>query len=277
MTKSKESPTIEQITLTPELAKEFMAKNVSNRPLRPIYVEVLSKAILNGEWMLTGDPIRFDWNGHLFDGQHRCQAVIATGVAIPTYVASGFDPKTQEVVDSGVKRSLGDTLHLRGEKSHNHLAAAINLMWRWDNSYIVNNQRNNPTRGQALAYLDEHPELRDAVRAASRLHGKIDISNTVIAACWYRFNQIDSDDCRDFWEATTTGFHLDQSPARPDSAPYALARYADRTMRGRHRTPSFVMHGVVVKAWNAYREGRSVKFLSFKAGGTQAEKFPEPV
>lgn len=33
--------------------------------------------------------------------------------------------------------------------------------------------------------------------------------------------------------------------------------------------------GVMIKAWNAYREGRSVGLIRFKSGGAKPEAFPE--
>lgn len=273
MSKNRPEPTMELVDITPELAKEFLTKNAVNRRVRPDIVERLSKIILNGEWQVNADTFRFDWNGNMIDGQHRALAILATGVTVKSYVATGLAPESQETIDMGIKRTLSDILHLRGEKNTNQLAATISLLFRWDQTVIFNNARNNPTPGQALAFLEKHPEIRDAVRTSLRLSPKVDLSSTIIAACYYRFHEIDPDDARDFWQAVTTGFYLDESPARPDSSPYVLTKFLNREGRGQHKTPQYILHGMVVKAWNAYRENRSVRLLSFKA----SERFPEPV
>ncbi len=33
---------------------------------------------------------------------------------------------------------------------------------------------------------------------------------------------------------------------------------------------------ITIKAWNAYREGRSIGYLRFAGGGAKPEQFPEP-
>jgi hypothetical protein len=62
----------------PSEASALLARNVSNRPLRPRYIESLARQMLDGYWQLVGDPIRVADNGRLLDGQHRLHAILAS-------------------------------------------------------------------------------------------------------------------------------------------------------------------------------------------------------
>lgn len=263
--------------ITPQMAKDWLARNTKNRALRPNLVDHLAKVILFGEWQVNGDAIRFDTNGKLLDGQHRLQAIVAADKAVESFVIEGLPPKTQETMDMGRKRQISDVLSLRGESQPIHLAAVITMMWKFENGRMWHGNNSRPTLGQALKVLDEHPELRDAIRHGSNFHNKVQIPTTVIATSWALFNAIDETDCRDFWTAVTTSFHLDGTPHMADSPTYALQRYAQRNATGRNRVSSIHMMGIVIKAWNHYRQGNRIAHLRFNPGGSNAEEFPQPV
>ena len=68
--------TVNQETITPELAAEFLKKNKSNRPLSSKHVIALAGSIERGEWMFTGESIKFSESDTLLDGQHRLSAIV---------------------------------------------------------------------------------------------------------------------------------------------------------------------------------------------------------
>ena len=82
--------TVEKIT--PEIAAEYLKVNVKNyrklqRPVMKRYAEDMKA----GRWELNGEPIVFDNNGMLKNGQHRLAAVILAGATVEMVVVRGVD------------------------------------------------------------------------------------------------------------------------------------------------------------------------------------------
>ena len=66
----------EMITVTPEIAQEFLERNHNNRKIKPRKVDKFAYQLSQGQWITNGDTIRFDVKGTLIDGQHRLKAVV---------------------------------------------------------------------------------------------------------------------------------------------------------------------------------------------------------
>lgn len=95
--------------ITPPMAAMWLGKNLeNNRKARDWHVEELAESIQNNEWEVTHQGIAFDKNGKLIDGQHRLQAIVASGVPVTMLVVRGLEPTTFGVIDSGMKRTLAD-------------------------------------------------------------------------------------------------------------------------------------------------------------------------
>lgn len=104
------------ITVTPEIAKEWLGKKTENRKIRIGYVEALSRAIEEGHFLYTGDPIKFDINGNLMDGQHRLSAIVKSNMPLSLEVIEGLPPETYHVIDMGMSRTLADSTGLNNTK-----------------------------------------------------------------------------------------------------------------------------------------------------------------
>lgn len=264
-------------------AKNLLDHNIHNRKPKPMTIDLISKALLLGEWDFNGEPIKFDWNGVLLDGQNRLHAIAAAGVAVPVLIVEGLRPEAQITMDRGAKRSLGDILELQKEKSSTNLAATLTLIHVTERGGNRNQPANRPTDGQALRLLGEHPEIRNAVKHGHRVRNKIPLSVTIISTCWYYFSKLDEEDTRDFWNAVATGYHLptnneeEKEPraVRIDTGPYLLRRYLNAE-KGRREVPQFVKHAIVIKAWNMYRSDARGKLLTFR-GGARPDAWPEPI
>lgn len=270
--------TYRPVLITAELAKEWLDHNTNNRKTKPATIGNVSKALLLNEWEFNGETIKFDWNGVLLDGQNRLHAIVATGVPAIALVVEGLPPESQVTVDRGARRTLADILEWQGEKSSTNLAAALTLIHVTMLNGNRNAPANRPTDGQALRLLEEHPEIRDALRNAHRVKNRLPLTVTTITTCWYFFSALDAEDNRDFWEAVSTGFYLPRNGEEPKhvtttSGPYLLNRYLHRE-HGNREVPQHVKHALVIKAWNMFRNGSEGKILIWRGS---KEKFPEPV
>jgi hypothetical protein len=98
-------------TITPTKAKKILAEtNVDNRSMRRTVVERYARDMANGNWRLTSDPIKFDADGRLIDGQHRLQACVEAGKSFKTAVAYGVEVIAKEAMDTGLRRTFADVL-----------------------------------------------------------------------------------------------------------------------------------------------------------------------
>lgn len=106
---------IEQMLVTPELAKEFLAKNdpTRNRTLNRAKVLKYAQYIASGHWDMTHQGIAFYEDGVLADGQHRLTAIVETGKSVPMVVAYGL--KNGAHLDMGKSRTDLDQMRIRGE------------------------------------------------------------------------------------------------------------------------------------------------------------------
>lgn len=100
----------ELIYVTPKLAREWLKKNDSNRPLRPGVVERLHSAFERGEWKVTHQGIAFASSGRLLDGQHRLTFIgqLPEESKVAINVTTGQDEDTFDAIDIGVGRTMSD-------------------------------------------------------------------------------------------------------------------------------------------------------------------------
>lgn len=100
----------EMMLVTPKMAREWLKKNTSNRPLRPFVVQGFLTAYERGEWRVTHQGIAFGSSGALLDGQHRLSFIseLPESASVPLNVTFGQDDATFDAIDIGFKRTMSD-------------------------------------------------------------------------------------------------------------------------------------------------------------------------
>ena len=116
---------IKRILLTVELAEYLLECNVQNRLVKQKSLDRLCHSITAGHYTISWDMIAISADGKLRNGQHRCMAVIKTGIPVEIYLMLDAPEIIQQTGDRGSARSLADTLHMRGETDSVNLQAAI--------------------------------------------------------------------------------------------------------------------------------------------------------
>ena len=283
---AQDGPVYTLVDITPDLAKKWLAQNTHNRNLRERVVNGYAADMRDGNWVEDGQSIKFAKGdvvlldnppingGALLDGQHRLSAVVTAGVPVRMLVVSNLDDSTQEVMDTGAKRVLGDVLKLRGEQYAVSLAAVLMRVYQWKQGYRKNLKsagHSRPTHRQLLEVLEQHPEVRRSVELADRARTTGKLSASTLGLCHWLFNRIDSDDCAYFFARLADGVKLES-----DDPIYALRRVLDNFAADRGRPDEALVTALVIKAWNAYRDGRSVGVLAYRPGGAKPEAYPEP-
>ena len=113
------------IVITPEGAKDLLTRNEDNRRLRKWWVAALANKIRRGEWIATHQGIALAKSGRLLDGQHRLAAIAESGQAVEILLVTGISDEAFKVIDSGVKRSIGDLTGLKQKEAEVARVAAV--------------------------------------------------------------------------------------------------------------------------------------------------------
>lgn len=269
---SKPSGDVELVTIAPELAAEWLSCNTHNRSIRQRVVLAYAADMKAGNWQWNGESIKFAADGTLLDGQHRLAAIVEAGVTIPMLVIRNLPNETQETVDGGTKRKFADVLQLRGERSHATLSAVVRRVTSWESGVKrAGSSPYAPTNAEMLQTLEKYPWLREVALSASNVSRHCGLPASVIGLGMWLFSRLSNEDS-DFFFA-----RLSDSQGLVKGYPiYELRKTADGSRSVRGQRSEMYLTAILIKAWNAYRDGEQVGILSFKSGGAKPERFPEP-
>lgn len=255
----------EIMTITPEIAGDWLAINIHNRRMKDPWVRELAGRISRGEWALNGEPIIISETNVLIDGQHRLAAVIMANRAIESVVTFDAPDSAYETVDTGRARFFQDKLYVDREVNYARLAAMLAWEYRLDHGHM---RRVNvaPSHAELATTLDRHPELREAAMRGHEV-GKASrfMPDSLAAWLYHKFCQMDEVKAADFFAGLIDGTNLE--PGNP------VLALRERLIANRASPSKFVrphLAALVIKAWNAYYAGNRLSILVFRTD----EEFP---
>ena len=257
--------------LHPKTAAYWLANlNIHNRGKRDRGVSAYAIDMHTGGWDFNGDTFRFDTDGAMFDGQHRCEAIAAEGKPVPIILVTGLDPVAQDTTDTGMRRTFADALKLAGEVDVNNLASITMAAFLWKSGQIRGLKTGVSVR-VLQKVLRDNPELRDAVVVARRIYKTIAVQNSVLGLASWLFARIDQGDHDDFVNKLISGANLgEHSPIR------LLREKLLAEVGAKQRRSKVELLALIIKAWNAYRNGEELRQLKFITGGAKPEAMPTP-
>lgn len=125
-------PKITTETIGPDEAKEILEHhNKRNRAISPKTVQQYARAMKLGTFPFVGDPVRFDRDGNLLDGQHRLAAVVMSECPQVFVIVRNLDPDWQKYMDSGRRRSVADQLRIEGMPRPTVAASIARFVMHW--------------------------------------------------------------------------------------------------------------------------------------------------
>lgn len=263
------------VYVTPDMAARWLDRNHSNRNLRERQVQKYGRDMAAGNWQFAGDPIRFDEQGNLIDGQHRLSAIVQTSATIPLLVVRGLSRVTQEVMDSGAQRSTADALTMRGARDGKTFASVIaswDAMTNGGYSHCMSStSRSILSHSEALEIAASVEGLEESAEFASRTRAFIKLPSGAVGVAHRRLMDIDTESAIDFFDRIenlrTTG--------KGDPIHTLLKRI--EFMRGFQRQRLLPSTGLYLlfRTWNAIRSGERLTKFQLGAEGSWA-KIPEP-
>jgi hypothetical protein len=255
------APFVATEVITPPMAKEILAANTHNRPLRPGRVTQLASAIKRGEWKLNGETLKLAVDGTLIDGQHRLSAVLEAEAPIETLVMRDLPIEAQDTVDTGRKRRLADILKIEGYADSHALAAGINMLHRLRSGLRIDySQSGAPSAPQAIELIHREPEIVRSVTVARTVAKQVPGPIGVFIALHCVFFKVDPEPTEEFYQRLKDGAELQRGDPLLHLRNQLMRPRKDR---GYAQAPATVM-GMTIKAFNLRRAGRQVEKLTFR-------------
>lgn len=258
------------IDLTPDFANRLLTLNRVNRPLREAYAKKLASSMARGEWAFNGDTICVSDTGNLLQGQHRCTAVVISGITITVILVEGVPDSVFSTYDRGIGRTTGDVFHGEGIANYNAVAAITRLILlhrALGNPYKGTTQLSPTTQQQEKLLKDEKDAItRAANMAVSSRWAKKYISPSLAGFCYYMFAEKDKHSADVFFDALESGAGLD------DTSPALLLRNRLMNDYGEQRKlDKTIKAALVFKAFRNFRIGLKMRSLRIRTEGESPE------
>ena len=244
-TLNREGQPAVRVTLTPEIAFEMLEANRFNRPLSQQLVNRIAEQIRRGLWKFNGDTIKVSTTLDVLDGQHRLWATIRK------------------------YRGAADTVALEGVTRHRAtIAGALNWLIRYERGVLETYKQ--------PANRVENSDVKEAMRANPRIVAAAErcaplrrLVNAGLATFFYYVLSTQNAALADEMIDSLA----DPSRLAVDHPYYLLRAY----LLADHPAPkdSVKTIALMIKASNAVYRGQRLRYLEWRAGGKNPERFPE--
>jgi len=249
------------IDLSPALARVMLARNPGKRKISANIVEKYARDMVNGAWAFNGEPIIISRDGHLNDGQHRCEAALLADVTIQAILVIGPDRSSRLTVDQGKARMAGDYLAMNGHVDSLALAAVAKYVWQHSAFGELSVQTNfTPTKGEVLKIAETTPTIAESLGRVQKKGSDAVGGRSMLAFCHWTFTRVcgKRGDADAFMDSIINGSNLGVR------SPILYARNRLINERGRLRPNEKAE--LIFRAWNATRRGDKVASLQIKGG-----------
>lgn len=251
------------VDVTPGLAAAILSEGSPNRNIRRIDVLRYAEDIKQGRWVATGEAIKFDQDNLLLDGQHRLSAIVEAGMTVPMLFVYDIPRASQDVMDSGRKRSLADQLTMRGQTNCNRLAAGIKA------AYFIETYGKPRNAGYAsmvtlLDWFESNPDITESIAPTRKaLQPPVKYPGGLAIGLHYLMARMAREEADLFWHMIGFGNHaIEAQPIlylRELMMKVSAATGNGRTLEANHRA------AYTIKAWNAWLMGTEIKQFKYRA------------
>ena len=263
----------EILTVTPEMAEDWLRSNHKNRGLTRKYVRRYARMMKDNDWLVTADAIGFDKNGRLLNGQHRLNAVIESGIPQQFVVVTGLDTDSFDRHDTGRPRNSSQILSIEGYPNTTRMAAAIRLLMGFEDDKDSPGARSNVQPMSSLSYAKMHGDkLVDSVRLGNKAYreGPKLARPSILGFLHYAMRHRDSQKAWDFIYGVSTGMGIEST----DDPRYAMRERLIRESSSVSTLDRTLEVALMTKAANKFFAGESAKRITWSKG--QGEDFPRP-
>jgi len=275
----KDAPDAVRMMITPDMAEIMMRRNESeewkNRHQSEANVARLARAMREGRWAYTSQPIIFSETGKLLNGQHTLTAVIRSGETIECLVTFGVDDDAFKFMDVGTRRQAGHIFEIEGISNYFYASAASKILWlyetypEWGGAMGL-----SPDNDELLEFYYSHTGIQESYKAARKVNENRLLPPSWAGAMHYLCAAKDAEMADEFFYQLATGIGIESE----QSAIYHLrARLTKNNSMPKHyREPNSVRAAYTVQAWNSWSIGKTRKVFRWKSDQEGGNKQPFP-
>jgi hypothetical protein len=249
--------------------------NKQNRDLKPGRLARYTRDMTNDMWLPEGEPIRFDEDGRLADGQHRLEALIRASIqreqrglsgeewGLKFLVLTDLPRETRLVSGTGAPKSLLDAaLIADGTKYASNVVPIGNRVYNWlhgQNPVPTSSNRITLTELEFAEFYAKHTgEINRSAYWGGHLKQRLKVSALAMGFGHYLITEAaaehtertDVDVPSLFFHSLSTGAELiERHPAKTLRETYA-------TRRDNHTLTTEIALALLLRAWNAFAEER---------------------
>jgi len=258
-----------EITARPALldvamATDFMSRNTEPREINKRNLAGMESDIRNDRWDENGASVVISDTGELNDGQHRCQAVINTGIPIMVILVEGPKRQTRFSTDTGDTKKLQHLLAMNSVPHPKCVARVSKLIFQIEKRGVLTSTRSGGvSSGESMPELLEYAHFRmtqiqrSIVAVSEKSARSISSFPNVVAAHLFLTEMVgDRAEVNEFFHGLCTGANLDLGGP--------IMRTRDRLQNERLGVHGCGVHRVfeiIIRGWNKHRRGRSGKLL----------------
>jgi hypothetical protein len=246
--------------VTPRLAQEYLDEMHPNRILSVVDKAIMEQNLKLAKWYPDISVAYFDAEGCAWDGMHRFEAVVETGLPAWVLIVRGVRPEAAEFIDAGRARTYKDWLKMTGTSRYAQRGALVRMLAGYEAKGI--DAVRNPaqvavSRPQMDAWLHA-PGIEQSLKMADVMRLRPLAMNQSIAAFMVMVTGAGQDPTG-FWHTVNDGFNLAKgSPA---------ATLRDYIMRGCpcpsdvRADPKLLQLFAAVSSWNKHVKGEDYPYV----------------
>jgi len=246
-------------------AERLLSANTANRALSSANVAVIASEMASGRFKETGDSIKISTEGILLDGQHRLAAIVKSNTVHNILVVSELPSDVFDVLDIGKKRNSKDVLSISGVKNSGQVSSILKVILSYEQGLLnagggVYNQFKTPTI--VLNRYNSNPDYFNGLAtSAAKYYFRSNLLTTQeYGLLLHILGKISTDNAEEFFDKLSTGIALNQNDPI-----YLLRERLLKYKTSKLRVSLSLKVGLVFKAWNAYRKGRTLNTLTFNS------------
>lgn len=265
------------VTIDPEMAQKHLKSNhMKQRNLSPSLVTHYAQQMKAGQWLLNGEPIIFDNDGNLLDGQHRLHSIIKSGVSCEMLVVSGVDQDSFITINGGKSRSMANVMAISGITNYTAVSScvhgAMNYRRALKTTKFIKNDKGEsiktemggslssyirPSKTDVLNEYKKHSEeYQKACRIASKCKHLANMSAFSTIAALALIDGSKPEFVDGFFDSLSKGlFDNENAPE------YRLRTRLEQNRAARHKMTNNHLVLLIAKAWNYYATERECKIL----------------
>lgn len=267
------TPSYRVLAVTPELARKWLAHNKRNRNVSDVAVARYRSDMIEGRWAFAGDPIRFDIDGNLIDGQHRLHALATCpeATAIDFMVITKLPTETQMVMDQGRRRTPGDQLGLIGVKDANVVGAGARVFIAHESGLLFRDNKDmqrDITTSRIEEWVRDHMSLVEQASSVPNYRMAHCPASVSYAAALLFVDHIGIEATIEFFRL----LHAGTSEGHPINT---LDRRLRRIKDNKTRTSQRELLALFIQAMNAWLDGKTITRFQMPHGARWTEStFP---